>query len=126
MEIFSSVKTQVDTGMKSVAGAAVGQAFQPAVQNVHLKHQEENVQSERIVGDISKEHVAKVIDKLNQQIEPLKTNVQFGFSDAMGQMIVTVSDKNTGRVIRQLPSKEALELAEKMKDIVGMIFDAKA
>jgi flagellar protein FlaG len=40
--------------------------------------------------------------------------------------MITVIDESTGKVIREIPESEILELAAKMKEMVGMLFDQKA
>ena len=50
-------------------------------------------------------------------------NLQFSVHKASGRMMVTVVDESTGKVIREIPSQEILELAAKMDEMVGMIFD---
>jgi flagellar protein FlaG len=40
-------------------------------------------------------------------------------------MMVTVTDESSGKVIREIPSREILELAAKIDEMVGMIFDQK-
>jgi len=54
-------------------------------------------------------------------------NVELKFSvhKASGQMMITVVDESTGKVVREIPSSEILELAAKMDEMVGMIFDKK-
>ncbi|EJO8160769.1 flagellar protein FlaG [Campylobacter jejuni] len=37
-----------------------------------------------------------------------------------------VSEKSTGREIRQIPSEEAMRLAEYFRDVIGMIFDKES
>jgi flagellar protein FlaG len=36
-----------------------------------------------------------------------------------------VTDKLTGKVIRKLPTEEAMKIKESMKDLVGVLFDKK-
>jgi flagellar protein FlaG len=52
-------------------------------------------------------------------------NFQFSVHKASGKMMVTVVDESSGKVIREIPSQEILELAAKMDEMVGMIFDKK-
>ncbi len=40
-------------------------------------------------------------------------------------MMVTVVDESNGKVVREIPSHEILDLAAKMDEMVGMIFDQK-
>ncbi len=39
---------------------------------------------------------------------------------------VTVTDKDTGEIIREIPSEELQRLSGKMEELVGMVFDGRA
>lgn len=77
----------------------------------------------------SKDEINKKLDStvkaLNDHMESLDTNVTFGFNDKIQSMFVDVIEKSTGKIIRTIPTEEAMKLSEKMKEIVGMIFDKK-
>ncbi len=47
-------------------------------------------------------------------------------SDKIGSMYISVTEKSTGREIRQIPSEEAMRLAEYFRDVIGMIFDKES
>lgn len=63
---------------------------------------------------------------LNEQMSSLGTNLHFGFNEDAKQMFVSVTEKDTGKVVRQIPTKEALELIKHMKDAIGLIFDKES
>jgi flagellar protein FlaG len=75
---------------------------------------------------VSKEELASVVSSLNKEIEPMGTNIKFGYNSDINQLVVEVKNNITGEVIRQLPTKEALELSKKVKELVGIIFDKRA
>jgi len=52
-------------------------------------------------------------------------DLQFSVHKSSGQIMVTVTDESSGKVIREIPSREVLELAAKIDEMVGMIFDQK-
>lgn len=72
------------------------------------------------------EKLADITKKLNEQMDSLDTNVRFGYSDKIGSMYISVTEKSTGREIRQIPSEEAIRLAEYFRDVIGMIFDKES
>lgn len=74
----------------------------------------------------AQDQLSKIIDKLNEQMDSLGTNVRFGYSDKIGSMYIKVTEKSTGREIRQIPSEEAMRLTEYFKDAIGMIFDKES
>ena len=52
-------------------------------------------------------------------------DLRFSVHKASGQMMITVIDESNGKVVREIPPSEILELAAKMDEMVGMIFDKK-
>jgi flagellar protein FlaG len=77
----------------------------------------------------SKEEIKKelqnVIEELNKAMSPLNQNLQFQFNDKVNELIVQVIDKKNDIIIREFPPKEALKLMEKMRELVGLLFDKK-
>lgn len=73
-----------------------------------------------------KQKLNELAQQLNKELNPLNTNVTFGFSEDIEGLYVTVSERDTNRVIRKIPSDEAMELMAKMKEVVGIIFNKQA
>jgi len=73
-----------------------------------------------------KQELSKLTNDLNKEMSPLNFNVKFGFNDKVDEMYVSVTEKHSDKLIRKIPSEEAMHLMEKMREIVGMIFDKKA
>ncbi len=72
-----------------------------------------------------KQQLNNTIKHLNDHMKSLDTNITFGFNDKIDTMFVNVMERSTGKIIRKIPTEEAMDLSEKMKEIVGMIFDKK-
>ncbi|WP_456479483.1 flagellar protein FlaG [Nautilia sp.] len=72
-----------------------------------------------------KKELRKLTEELNKALNPLNTTLKFKFNDKIGELTIQVIDTNDERVIREYPPKEALELMEKMREVVGMLFDKK-
>ena len=68
-------------------------------------------------------HTAK---EINKKMEHIGADINFSYNDDIGGLVVTVKDpSNGGKVIREIPSKEAIELTKKMHEVVGLIFDKR-
>ena len=52
-------------------------------------------------------------------------DLQFTVHEATGKTMVKVMDGSTGRVIREIPPSEVLNLAARLDDMIGLIFDQK-
>ena len=73
-----------------------------------------------------KQELSQLAQQLNKELSPLNTSIAFNFSEDIEGLYITVSERDTNRLIRKIPSDEAMQLAAKMKEIVGMIFDKQA
>lgn len=52
-------------------------------------------------------------------------DLRFSVHKASGKIMITVIDETTGEVIREIPSLELLNLAAKLDEMVGILFDEK-
>ncbi len=71
------------------------------------------------------EHLKKATEEFNKMSGSLNLDVKFAYNDKIDQLYLNVIDKDTGRIIRKLPTEEAMKIAESMKDLVGTLFDKK-
>ncbi len=72
------------------------------------------------------EAVEEAVEKMNQTAIIFDRSLRFQIHDKTKSTMVAVVDSLTDRVIREIPSKEILDLFSKMQDYLGMIFDKKA
>ena len=91
----------------------------PADQSINLK--EENV------GKPGKEPDLFRVKKLVVDVQNRLNDVELHFSvhEPSGRIVITVTEKSSGKVIREIPSSEILQMAAKMDEMVGMMFDKK-
>jgi flagellar protein FlaG len=59
--------------------------------------------------------IAAAVARLQQHLDSLRENSQFSVDYLSGLDVVTVRDTNTGEVIRQIPSAEAVRLAQLLR-----------
>ena len=72
---------------------------------------------------------AHKIESVTRQIDSFlrsqNHNLNFRVDQGSGKMVVTVTDGETGEVIRQVPGEEALKMAQRIEDMTGLL-DEKA
>lgn len=75
----------------------------------------------------SQEQVKRAVESMKQMAEAAAPNsLQFSIDDDTGKTIVRVSDAQTGEMIRQIPSKELLEIARSLDKMQGLLLHQKA
>jgi flagellar protein FlaG len=68
------------------------------------------------------ESVTRQIDTF---LRSMNKSLQFRVDDASGRMVVSITDAETGEVIRQVPGEEALRMAERIDASIGALLDEK-
>lgn len=89
-------------------------------QNEELEAYRNDKQQEEL-----KKQLIELSGKLNKEMRRINTDIDFNYNDDLRGLVVTVREANNDKIIREIPSKEAIELMKKMHDIVGLIFDKK-
>ncbi len=64
-------------------------------------------------------------ERLNEEMKRIGTDIDFSYNDEIKGLVVSVKDANGDKVLREIPSKEAVELMQRMRDVIGIIFDKK-
>ncbi|MDM8537831.1 flagellar protein FlaG [Desulfobacterales bacterium HSG17] len=72
---------------------------------------------------ISKEDVEQMVEVLKDLTDTLQTKLNFSVDEGTNNIVVKVIDKDTDKVIRQIPPEELLKLQEKMQDLTGFLLD---
>ena len=95
-----------------------------ATQGTILPEEKGKAEEEKKSADLSQ--IAEVAMDLQNKMQVLH-NVDLNFSvhEASGTIMVTVVNEDTGEVIREIPSRELLDLAAKLEEFIGLIFDKK-
>jgi len=63
--------------------------------------------------------VRKLAEEGNKILENVQRNLQFKVDDSTKQVVMSIVDKRTGEVIKQIPSEDVLSLARRMQDLNG-------
>ena len=66
--------------------------------------------------DLALDELEQVVETLNVQAQMIHRNLQFSVDDGSGRTVITLSDSQSGEVIRQIPSEALLRLAQRLAD----------
>lgn len=68
----------------------------------------------------------RVIDEINRNLKIMyNIDIKFKIHKPTGKTMITVINADTGKVIREIPPLEILNLAAKIDQMLGIIFDKK-
>lgn len=73
----------------------------------------------------SLEIIEDIAEKMNNVASVFNTSLDFSVDEATGKTVIKVIDKETERIIRQIPPEEMLRLIIQMRDIMGLLLDVE-
>ncbi|MFC0272202.1 flagellar protein FlaG [Metabacillus herbersteinensis] len=73
----------------------------------------------------SKEKLEKVVNSMNEFLEPSNTHLKFELHEKLNEYYVTIVDNHTNEIVREIPSKKWLDMYATMTEFLGFIVDKK-
>lgn len=67
-----------------------------------------------------KQQVTDAVEKLSKFVSNIRTEISFSVDDTSGTRVVKVIDKQSDEVLRQIPSEEAIQLAQALDKLQGL------
>ena len=92
-----------------------------AVSEAALAQQGQGI--EAAVRPNPQDQVAEQLQELIQSLRRNVTTVQFNVTQQNGQVIIEVVNKETGEIVREIPSDEIRHLRQALEDIRGLLLD---
>lgn len=81
---------------------------------------------ERDAAAITRAEVEEAVSNIQEFVQSVRRDINFSLDDGNGRVVVKVTDAGSGDVIRQIPSEEALRLAENLTEVRSLLFKAEA
>lgn len=114
IRLFGSASSSDGARPSGQAGEAAASASAQRTGDVRMGDKEQRAAVEEAVSSI---------EKFTQSI---RRDLSFSLDDSTGRVVVKVTDSTSGEVIRQIPSEEALRLAERLDEARSLLFKAEA
>ena len=83
---------------------------------------DDGILTQRQSAEADRGELEAVVSEMNEIAKAADRDIAFQLDDDSGRVVVSVTDRATGDVIRQIPSAEALELAAHLSDARSLLF----
>lgn len=70
--------------------------------------------------------LASAVEEIQLNVQNLQRSLRFSVDEASGRTVITVVDKETDKVIRQIPPAEVIAIARRIEDAVGLFVEDEA
>jgi flagellar protein FlaG len=74
----------------------------------------------------STEDLGKMAEEIQGRFDAMGAKLGFSINKETEDVVMEVRKRESGELIRQIPSEEILALREKLDELVGLLFDKKA
>ncbi len=88
---------------------------------------QENAKAEPdTMGPASAEELKSAAQRMQAVIETATgRQLDFALNERFKELVVRISDRKSGEVIKEFPSKEFMKLRERLSDLIGLFIDEK-
>ncbi len=76
--------------------------------------------------EVDQEEVGRAAERVNEALDALNRNLKVSVHKDTGQLIVRVTDPESGKLIRQLPPEQLLEAEVNIRKVIGLFVNDKA
>lgn len=127
----SSIKPQVNSTVVrdgGVSNAAESRQKQGLSSSAAVSTGDDQTASRAVTPtqEVSREQVEDAVATIQEFVQSVRRSINFAVDDGSGRVVVKVTDAGSGDVIRQIPSEEALKLAENLSEVRSLLFQAEA
>ncbi|MGL5146424.1 MAG: flagellar protein FlaG [Plesiomonas shigelloides] len=120
-----TAKAAVNPAKQDVAHMVAAKATHSPSAEVLGITEEEDKRTDK-ANPASEGELEEVAGMLAEVVSMTRKGLNFRVDELEGAPVVSVTDLGTGELIRQIPSEEALALAEKMSEMAGLLIKTEA
>ena len=115
------IVTPVSNNEGRQAGAVASTAVNPVSRSNNISTVSSKTLTETL--ERSEEKVREAVEEINSELVKLQSEVGFSVDGTGANLVVTVKRKESGEIVRQIPSEMALQLAANLEKLKGLIVD---
>lgn len=105
------------------AAENVSEEFQQQAKDISVSAEKE------LQGDVSPEQIESAVSQISEFVQASNRQLNFSVDEGSNKQVVKVTDAESGKVIRQIPTEEVLKLSERLQELqtevgtaVGLLF----
>ena len=88
--------------------------------------QQRRVEQAKEAQKADQEQLKNLVEQVNSFAKEMSRNLNFSVDDPTGHTVITVTERESGDLIRKIPSEEFLALSQHIQDMSNLLFKEKA
>jgi len=79
----------------------------------------------KIEGNTNQEEIKEAIEKINMDERFKRTGCVFTYHEISNRVSITLYDKETKEVVKEIPPEETIKMLDKLYELAGLVIDEK-
>ncbi len=125
MEVSTVQPSSTPPAAQPVASAAEALAQMVMERNLAPKLVKGHVEPHEVGVKLDPARVSQAIEDMRSQFDLANHKLEYSVHESSHKIVVRISDRQSGQVIREVPDSEFLDLVSRLQDLVGFIINAK-
>ena len=118
------MKVEMNNGGRYIEEVSIQKPKKVETQDIKVEKEAPKTQE---TTEKENQKIREIVDEMNKEFEKTDTSIKFKVHESSGsglnKISISVVEKESDKVIVEIPSEEAIEFAEKMETITGLLFD---
>ncbi|MFM9913474.1 MAG: flagellar protein FlaG [Methylophilaceae bacterium] len=111
--------------ISQVAGSSYVASAVSNVQAVPRPQVAESQVAQAVTGKASPEQLQQAVGKINDVVQAINPGVEFSVESNFRTVVVSVVDKESSQVIRQIPTDDAINISRALEVLQGLLIKQK-
>lgn len=90
-----------------------------------VTNEKKEAQNTEQKNDATNEKINRIAEAMDSYVQSIQRDLKIQIHDETGHIMVRVTSQDGSKVIREIPPKELLDLAARMEELAGTLFDEK-
>ncbi|MBN1102066.1 MAG: flagellar protein FlaG [Deltaproteobacteria bacterium] len=128
MEAVGSVKSSEIQGITAIAplkGAESVQSHQAKTRERSQSAAEKQQVAQAQVERDNRAKIERIAQVMDDYVKSMQRSLNIQVNSETGRVVVRVISEEDGRTIREIPPEEVLNLAAKMEEMMGLLFNER-
>jgi flagellar protein FlaG len=121
---IKSIDQSMEQGFSTSSHIAVTEPVKPKTSAINFHEINTEKKAEEIKNKTDKK-IARITELMDNYVRSMQKDIKIQVNNNTGDISVKVISQETGKIIREIPSQEMLELAARIEEVSGIFFDQK-
>lgn len=120
--VLSNLSAQSTSAVKSTSGVLESSGIQRVDKTAQADTGNEAKDGQKTMAVPDEQKLDNAVEQLNQFAQSVQRKLEFSVDEESGKTVIKVIDKESGEMVRSIPSEEVLDMQQRLRETSEAIF----